>query len=228
MIANRKEFFSGLGMMVVFAVVLVLIFSPLYGGKNGLQYLDNLFNSISKGSANYQDMVQEKAKAMEGFAFEVTMEPVNAEMDEAIASVLRSAGATVTQVDGGLKVAGDLGGVLGAATQDSKDMYLNQGQAVAQRRNMEERLALYTWYKVLTKLEKQLTRQELFDKAAEVSKINKRGLETAYNYYGIEAQKASDKMLIIVACLVFYVVYTLWYGFSILFMFEGWGLKLEH
>jgi hypothetical protein len=24
------------------------------------------------------------------------------------------------------------------------------------------------------------------------------------------------------------VIYTLWYGFAILLMFEGWGLKLEH
>jgi hypothetical protein len=24
------------------------------------------------------------------------------------------------------------------------------------------------------------------------------------------------------------VVYTLWYGFAIMFMFEGWGMKLEH
>ena len=28
--------------------------------------------------------------------------------------------------------------------------------------------------------------------------------------------------------LVFYVVYTVWYGFAIIFMFEGWGLKLSH
>jgi len=28
--------------------------------------------------------------------------------------------------------------------------------------------------------------------------------------------------------LVFYVVYTLWYGFGIMFMFEGSGMKLEH
>jgi hypothetical protein len=28
--------------------------------------------------------------------------------------------------------------------------------------------------------------------------------------------------------LIFYVVYTLWYGFAIMYMFEGWGLQLEH
>jgi hypothetical protein len=24
------------------------------------------------------------------------------------------------------------------------------------------------------------------------------------------------------------VAYTLWYGFAIMFMFEGWGMQLEH
>jgi len=56
----------------------------------------------------------------------------------------------------------------------------------------------------------------------------KKVVETSYNYYTIEPQKITDKMGIVIFSLVFYVVYTLWYGFSILFMFEGWGLRLEH
>jgi len=32
----------------------------------------------------------------------------------------------------------------------------------------------------------------------------------------------------VIFSLVFYVVYTLWYGFGIMYMFEGWGLRLEH
>jgi hypothetical protein len=27
---------------------------------------------------------------------------------------------------------------------------------------------------------------------------------------------------------VFYVFYTLWFGFSIMWLFEGWGMRLEH
>jgi hypothetical protein len=58
--------------------------------------------------------------------------------------------------------------------------------------------------------------------------IKKKAVETAYNYYNIEPQKISDRFGIILLSLVFYVVYTVWYGFSIMFMFEGWGMKLEH
>ena len=53
-------------------------------------------------------------------------------------------------------------------------------------------------------------------------------VEPSYNYYGIEAQSIKDKAILVIASLVGYVIYTMWFGFSILFMFEGWGLKLEH
>ena len=53
-------------------------------------------------------------------------------------------------------------------------------------------------------------------------------MECAYNYYGVVPQNIMDKWGIVVFSLVFYVIYTMWYGYSILFMFEGWGLKLEH
>jgi hypothetical protein len=53
MIANKKEFYGGLGLLIGFVVVLAVIFSPIFKGHNGLEYLDNLYNSISKGSAYY-------------------------------------------------------------------------------------------------------------------------------------------------------------------------------
>ena len=67
MIADKKKFYLGLGMLVMFTVVLVLIFMPLLeGGKNGLNYLDSLYNSISKGSAYYIPAVKEESAAFKG------------------------------------------------------------------------------------------------------------------------------------------------------------------
>jgi hypothetical protein len=59
MIAKKKEFFGGFAMMVGFVVVLVIMFSPVFNGQNGLEYLDALYNSISKGSAYYIPKVKE-------------------------------------------------------------------------------------------------------------------------------------------------------------------------
>ena len=51
MIEHKKKFFGGLGLMIGFLIVLIIFFSPIFGGENGLDYLDNLYNSISKGAA---------------------------------------------------------------------------------------------------------------------------------------------------------------------------------
>jgi len=61
MIAYKKEFFGGLAMLVAFTVVLIIMFSPVFKGQNGLEYLDALYNSISKGSAYYIPKVKEKS-----------------------------------------------------------------------------------------------------------------------------------------------------------------------
>jgi hypothetical protein len=73
-----------------------------------------------------------------------------------------------------------------------------------------------------------LKKQKKFEAATVVGLIQKKAVETAYNYYGIEPQKITDRFGIVSFSLIFYVVYTLWYGFAIMYMFEGWGLRLEH
>ncbi|MBU4389440.1 MAG: hypothetical protein KKB23_07895, partial [Proteobacteria bacterium] len=60
MIANKKEFYGGFVLFIAFFVVLFIIFSPVFNGQNGLDYLDSLYNSISKGSAYYIPKVQEE------------------------------------------------------------------------------------------------------------------------------------------------------------------------
>ena len=59
MIADRVKFYTGLGMMGLFAIVLAIMFSPVFDGRNALEYADELYNSISKGSAYYVPDVKE-------------------------------------------------------------------------------------------------------------------------------------------------------------------------
>ena len=75
---------------------------------------------------------------------------------------------------------------------------------------------------------KGLKKQKQFEAAKVVSQVVKKAVECSYNYYQIEPQKISDRAGIVIFSLAFYVIYTLWYGFSVMYMFEGWGLKLEH
>jgi hypothetical protein len=72
MIARKKEFSLGLGLLVAFFVVLFIFFSPVFNGHNGLDYLDNLYNSISKGSAYYIPKLKDDSKAFNGSAVEMS------------------------------------------------------------------------------------------------------------------------------------------------------------
>ena len=62
MIAHKRIFAKGFAMMIGFIVVLIIFFLPVFEGKNGLDYMDNLYNSISKASAYYIPKVTEETK----------------------------------------------------------------------------------------------------------------------------------------------------------------------
>ena len=106
-------------------------------------------------------------------------------------------------------------------------MFQNRGDELGERyQGQEARTMLFAWWSSLTALEKGLNRQRSFDHATLVHTVIKKGVEVSYNYYSIEAQSIGDRWGIVVLSLLFYVVYTLWYGFGILYMFEGAGYRL--
>ncbi len=78
MIAHPKKFYGGLGMMAGFIVVLILIFSPILEGRNCLEYLDSLYNSISKGSANYIPDLRKELGGLSDVSVDVTLTMANA------------------------------------------------------------------------------------------------------------------------------------------------------
>lgn len=229
MIAHKKQFMTGAALLVAFTVVLVLIFLPLIDGENALDYMDSLFNSISKGSAYYIEDLREEAKEFEGKSVDLTLKLEDAAQAEAIAPLFAHSGATVDPIGGTeLKVTGDLGAILAGCLEDADNMFANNGAALVEKYGGEEKNAMYGWWKALKATDKALKREKMFAESKFVLTVVKKGVECSYNYYGIEPQKISEQILVVLIALVFYVVYTIWYGFAILFMFEGWGLKLEH
>ncbi|MBW1895687.1 MAG: hypothetical protein JRI47_01380 [Deltaproteobacteria bacterium] len=228
MIAHKKEFFGGFVMMVMFVVVLIIIFMPVFGGQNGLNYLDNLYNSISKGSAYYIPKVMEQAKAFTGNSVEVTLHMVSEEQANQTSKLFNQAGALVNVSGSELKVAGDLGKILENCLADADSMYHNDGKAVYAKYGYEEKRVLFNWWTACKEMDKDLKKQKRFKEAKIVTVVNKKTVESSFNYYQIEPQKIGDRIGVVLFSLVFYVIYTLWYGFAIMFMFEGWGLRLDH
>ncbi len=228
MIEHKKEFFGGLGMMAAFVVVLILVFSPVFKGQNGLEYLDDLYNSISKGSAYYIPKVKEEADKFIGKSVDVTLVMANDEQAQQTAPLFMKAGALVNVSGPELKVSGDLGKILDNCIADADDMYHNKGEKVASKYGYNERRVLYNWWKASKSMDKDLKKQKKFEETKVISLVIKKAVESSYNYYKIKPEKISDKLGIVIFSLVFYVGYTLWYGFAIMFMFEGWGMKLGH
>lgn len=77
---------------------------------------------------------------------------------------------------------------------------------------------------VLAEHSKTLEAQGRFEESIFIkNQILMRGLEPAYNFFGFEATPIDLTGALL---LLFYVIYTLWWGFAIYFVFEGLGIKV--
>lgn len=232
MIANKKEFGGGLVLMACFWIVFAILLSPVFPGQgkkvNMLDYMDSMYNSISKKSAYYIPAAREKAEPFKGTAIALKIKTDETLSTQRLTTILQKAGAEVQASEKEITVSGDLGSILTAVLADADAMFANDGQAVSSKYGVEEKQAMFDWYNALKSMEKSLTKQEKFKEAKILYQVRTKTVEPAYNYYGIEAQSIKDKALLVILSLAGYVIYTMWFGFSILFMFEGWGLKLEH
>jgi len=228
MIVHKKEFTIGVVMLAAFIVVLIIVFSPVFNGKNGLEYLDDLYNSISKGSAYFIPKIKEETAKYSGYPISVFLEMETRENAEQSALLFMKSGAMIAVSGTELKIEGDLGGILSNCLADADSMYHNDGKAISEKYGYDEKQVLFNWWNALKKTNKALTKQESFDAAKAVTQVLEKSVETSYNYYRVQPQKISERVGIVAFSLVFYVIYTVWYGFSIMYIFTGIGLKLEH
>ncbi len=228
LIVNRSSFAKGAVLGAGFVAVLVALFSPIFGeGRNAFHASDDLFNSIAKGSTNYVPALLEEAEEHRGQVIDAKLEMEEGAERGDVVTVLRSAGIKVLEHPGEVRVMGDLGTLTERALEDAGSMFDRDGAAVEARRGLEGRRALYAWWLALRELERALTGQQQFEQAAFVEEVRARGVEVGYNFYEVEAESARSKAGILTLSLLFYVVYTLWWGFAIYYMVEGVGLQLR-
>lgn len=228
MIVNKKEFTGGFALLVLFFVVLTVMFQPIFDGKNAMAYLDAMYNSISKGSVNYIPDLRENVKSVGDKEVNLKLTYSSAVQAEQSEKLFSSAGVQVSLSGKDLQVQGPIGNILDSCLDDADLMYHNKGGEVTGKYDIDPRRATFNWWTSLGLMEKALNDQSEFKVAKVASSVMKKGVETAYNYYEIEPLNIMDELWLVIFSLVFYVVYTLWYGFAILFVFEGWGLNLGH
>lgn len=234
---NKTSIMIGIALAISFWGVLALIFSPIFGnGRNGLTYADDMFNTLSKGSSYFIPELQKNSDKFKGQTLSVKISAAKAEDKpgdteariQNISKVLTAAGARIEVTGTDLKIEGDLGAILTSALQDSDAMYKNQGESIKTKYGVDdEKMIFRQWYNAFTPIDKALKKEGKIEQAKMISDVGKKAIETAYNYYKVEAVQVKDKAVLMTALLVFYVIYTMWWGFAIYFLFDGVGLSMS-
>ena len=226
--SNRTKLYMGSILLTSFIAILILIFYPFFNGQNGLEYLDALYNSISKGSAYYIPDVKKEAGTFSGNNINVSIRLSDKNQADQTALLYKKSGVQARVSGSIVHIKGDLGLILNNCLEDTDLMYHNKGEKIKSKYRYDEKQVVYNWHKSFKIMEKRLKDQKKFKEAKMVSLAIKKAVECSYNYYKIEPKKITDSLGIVIFSLIFYVVYTLWYGFAVMYIFEGIGLKLEH
>jgi hypothetical protein len=247
MAGHKGHLGIGIVLAISFWVVLFLVFSPIFPKttdglpQNGLQWADELFNQLAKGSSYFIPKVQKSNEKFMGKMFSATIKvdkpedkPGDAEQRAQRASKLFmvNPGAKVEVNGAQLKIEGDLGLVLKAALEDSDLMFKNEGDKLkakyAETMGTDDVKQIFRqWNNTLPKIDKGFKKEGKIEDAKIVSDVTKKAVEASYNFYGVDAKKVKDEAGLMTFLLVFYVAYTMWWGFAIFFIFEGIGLNMS-
>jgi hypothetical protein len=244
--AHKKHIGLGIVMAISFWVVLFLMFSNIFPKtkeglpQNGLEWADEMFNQLAKGSSYFIPKVAKSNEKFMGKMFTASVnvgkpedKPGEGEKRAERASKLFTAnpGAKAEVQGTTLKIEGDLGLVLKAALDDADIMFKNEGDKIkakyAEAMATDDVKQMFRqWNNVLPKIDKAFKKEGKIEDAKMVSDVTKKAIETAYNFYKVDAVQVKEKAGLMTFLLVFYVFYTLWWGFAIFFIFEGIGLTM--
>jgi len=226
-IRNKKPFAVGAIFAISFIGVLLMIFSPVFGGKNGLQYADDTFNKLAKGSSYFIPKVSKEVEKVAGKPMVASFKLEDKEQVENTRKLFETAGAKVEVTNDVILVNGDMAAILGSAVKDADSMYKNDGKAITDRYGYDEKQVMKNWWFAFSKMEKSMKKEKLIAEAKVIGEVNKKAIEPGYNFYKIDANKVSEHAGILSGLLMFYVLYTMWWGYGIFFMFEGVGLTMK-
>ena len=226
---NKRSLAVGITLALSFIGILGLIFSPIFGeGKNGLVFADDLFNKLSKGSSYFIPKVARQNEEFRNAQVELVLKLDKPDQMNPLAiKLLASAGATAHTASPEIKLNGNLGTILSQVLTDADDMFKNEGAKVSGRYGNDEREVMTSWWNILKGMDKELKKQGKIKEAKVVSDVMKKAVEPAYNYYGVIPRQVSEKAGVMTGLLIFYVAYTMWWGFAIFYLFEGVGLTMK-
>lgn len=224
-IADRKKLGFGIAGLALSAVFLIACVLPGSNGESALSKVDNFFNQLSKSSANFLDDAANEARHYEGKLISVRIQPGSSSSTDDLIRVLRVNGLEHRVLKNDLlEVRGDLGQMSRAAIADARLAFRNDRQSLERRYSLSDYKPIICWWNIFSSIESELARRGSARQARFAKLIVTKVLEPAYNFRGIEARSISQNAMPAVLLLVTYILFTLFYGFSIFLIFEGLGI----
>lgn len=225
MIINKKQFYIGLIMLIVFTAAFAVMMSPVVNGQTVIQTADNLFNSLTKGSTYHIPKLAQSAEKYKGTPFEVTVGAKSQKEADGLAKVFGTSGAkTEIGSDNKVKISGDLGKTAGVALQDADTLFKNNESQLKGQYGINGPDVVKYWWTGFNALNSKYKKEGNADLMTFVNSVNTKGLEVAYNFDGIQGVKVAERTGTTAFLLCFYIIYTVFYGFAIMYLMEGLGI----
>lgn len=227
LIVHRRPFTHGLVMAAGFVATLVIMFLPLFGGHNAFQAADRFFNSVAKHSGYHIPALRRELPATQGHTLTASVALASTAEAERAAAVLTAAGVTSHASGVTLRVEGDLSAILGRAVDAADATFGVSGSMTAAAAGTAAREELFAWWQALHALARHLTDAGRFEEARVLDEVIRKGIEVSYNFYGIEPRAAGENAGVMALALALYLLYTLWWGYAILWLSDGLGLEMK-
>lgn len=237
-IADRGKFIIGSVLLLAFVVVLILMFVPLFGPQRNLHFIDyaqQILNSLAKGSAYFIPKLRKDLEGWKGRELNINVslsalgknpEEVRA-LAEKILPVAIPEGFEIRE--GKLYLKTDMAQLLGVIVDDSEVMYFNRGEVLRNKYQVsDEKAVLRFWHSLLSRVERKLyVEEKKFAEAEIIKEVKIKAIEPAHNYYGTPISSVKENPLPLALLLIWYIVYTIWYGVGTLYFFEGLGFTAK-
>ncbi|WP_448589570.1 hypothetical protein [Thermodesulfobium sp.] len=251
MLSNKRKLQIGLVGIISFMAMLIVWLSPVAPGHlTGLQWADQFFNGLTKASAYQFPKVFKDSENFVGKPFTLNYRATNEDEAKMLEKLYTSFGAKVNAQGTSLTISGDLGKVSQGILSYSEDFFNNRRKEMTLVLGFESKDGLYALYLSQLALEKYYLRNNQPAELKFIREVVERGIEPAYNFDGIVAAGSPKpaegeyalgalrsypsiekspigikEMIMLSGLILFYLLYTCWYGFSLMYLLEGAGIS---
>jgi hypothetical protein len=111
-----------------------------------------------------------------------------------------------------------------AASTDADLLFKGKDEVLQNKYGLSGKEVIYYWWTAFDDLVRRCIQLNRPAEADFAKFMTTRILEPSYNFAGIESKNISENVGIVAFLLMFYIFYTVWYGFSIMYLFEGFGI----